>query len=102
MYTIGEILNKFTLDSIAYCTKGIFEGTCIICDHSDPENENRLFKLKPDGELLFDFYFGITDESLEDKKQWVLLSELKDLEMIRNINKRLTESIIESLKKGYK
>jgi hypothetical protein len=28
--------------------------------------------LKPDGELVFDFYFGVSDEPLEDKKQWVL------------------------------
>jgi hypothetical protein len=101
MYLIGEILNKFTKNSIAYCTKGIFEGTFILCDN-DQENENRLYKLKPDGELVFDFYFGVSDEPLEDKKQWVLLSELEDLKMIRSINKRLTESMIESLKQGYK
>jgi hypothetical protein len=45
MYLIGEILNKFTKNSIAYCTKGIFEGTFILCDN-DQENENRLYKLE--------------------------------------------------------
>jgi hypothetical protein len=97
MYMIGEILNNFTKDSIAYCNKGKLEGTFILCNL---EAENRLYHLRPDGEVVYDFYFGI-DETIEDKKEWIFVNEIEDEVCLDELHRKIAECIIKSIKKGY-
>jgi hypothetical protein len=97
MYKIGEILNKFTKNSLAYCIQGALEGAFIICDK---ENKGRLFNLTPDGHCDYDFYFRI-DDTIEDIKEWIFVNEIEDKEIQDEIYNKLTKSIIESIKNGY-
>ena len=99
MYLIGDILNKFTKNSVAYCINGVSKDSFIMCNTLE---ENRLYRLKPNGDISYDFYFGVPSEPSEADKQWIFLNEIDDLELAKKVNKQLTESIIESLKKGYK
>lgn len=99
LHTIGYVLDNLSLEGVAYCYRGACEGMAVFHDSFD---DNRLKILYPDGEILNRFYFK-NDQSLspEEKKQWLIFSEIEDIDLKTSIINKLSAAFTESIKRGY-